>query len=431
MEKCWAKFIVTFFFILHSFYAFGQNSDSLSNQFSVHFELRPRFEYRFNNVQSASDPTSPFLLATQRNRISFQYSRKHIWLIKSELQEIHEWESSNRASQVGSINFYQFYFEYFTKRLKFRIGRQGVLLDNGRIFSDAPWAQQSRAHEGIRITEYSTHHAQDLFFLFTRDYGELFESTYSPVASHRYKYLLIHHLKHNFKHGFALNTINYVEFFENAAPPREKNVRATMGGRVEFQRNRVYSTVNGYFQFGKNLQGRRINAYYLQPEIRFQASKSTIRLGAEIISGSRFQLPANQSGSFDIRYGVAWKFMGNMNLFTQFPNDLDDKGLINPYGFFIVPIAKNIDVRSDVHLFFAQRPFQRSNGSSTGKFLGFEHDVSFKFKINKSIELNYGFSYYLSSQSMKNLPKILETDKIAIWSYLMFSYSIHTIKASH
>ncbi len=427
-----SRTLVLLFSLYSSVEVFAQPKDSLTKQFSVDLELRPRVEYRHNHIQPPYDTISPYLFATQRNRISLQYSNKDTWLIKADLQEIHEWDRDNLASKVSSINFYQLYIEHITSRLKFRIGRQGILLDNGRMFSDAPWAQQSRAHEGVRITEYSSKHSQDLFFLFTRNYGELFEQNYSPVSSHKYNYLLVHNLKSNFKNGFSVNTINYLEFFENSIfSPSEKVIRATTGGRLEFQNQLFYTTLSGYFQFGQNAQGQRIKAYYLQPELRFLILKSTIRLGAEIISGSRFQQPTNNSGSFDIRYGVAWKFMGNMNLFTRFPIDVNDRGLINPYWFVSHPVTKKVSLRSDVHLFSLQHSLQNPNGSDSVKLLGFENDFSLNYNATKNIEFNCGFSFFYSKPTMSNLPKIIDSDKIASWNYLMVSYSINAINSKN
>jgi hypothetical protein len=415
-------------FILFCLKVSAQKKDSVNNQFSIDIEFRPRLEFRSNNIQPPIDTLSPYLFGTQRNRITLNYSKNNKINFKSELQEIHEWDTNKTYSRVGSINFYQLYFEYITKRVKLKVGRQGVLLDNGRIFSDAPWAQQSRAHEGIKLTEFSKRHTQDLFFLFTRDYGNIFHTTYSPVSSHRYKFLSVYHLKTSFKNGISLNTINYLEFFENKNISNKSILRATMGGRFEYQNKNIYTTVNGFVQFGQNAQGKNISAYYLQPEIKFLIKKNTVRLGAEIISGTPISFRMNQSGSFDIRYGVAWKFMGNMNLFTRFPEDLADRGLVNPYLFLIIPVNQRCIIRSDFHAFFSQYSLKKSVGNSKNKYLGYENDLSLKYSLNKSVEINSGISYTLSSPLMSELPKIVDAGKIALWGYLMVSYSISALK---
>lgn len=424
-------FIKTTLFILLLFsytkQTFAQQPDSLSEHIYLGVELRPRAEYTSNYTLPPNGGDDSYFYIAQRNRFSMMYSRKK-WLIKSDLQEIHLWDKTNNASKIGSINFYQLYFESKFKSINFRIGRQGVLLDNGRIFSDAPWAQQGRAHEGIRLIKNAKHFTNDFFFLFTRNYGNLFETTYSPVAAHRYKYLLINHLSYNSNKLLSFNSINAVDIFENS---NKTYTRATIGGRVELKNKRWYYTTNAYLQFGHNPQGKKLLAYYIQPEIRLSTSKSVLRLGMEILSGSGPNLTTNQSGDFDVLYGVAWKFMGNMNVFTRFPSDVNGKGLVNPYLFVTLPFNKKLSLRSDFHLFYTQYPLLNTEGQAVNKFLGFENDISIKYTPTKNIEVNYGFSFLDSSNSMKFLPRIHDENKLAIWSYLMVSYSLNALNIKH
>ncbi|MES2573333.1 MAG: hypothetical protein V4572_00180 [Bacteroidota bacterium] len=354
-----------------------------------------------------------------------QYEREK-WLVKSELQEIHLWDEENKKSKIGSINFYQLFLETKFKSVNIRLGRQNVLLDNGRIFSDAPWAQQSRAHEGIRLMKYSKHISNDFFFLFTRKYSDAYEPTYSPVAAHKYKYLLVNNFSYNSNKAFSFNSITAVDFFEskNSDP---FYTRGTAGGRIEFKIQQWYYTLNTYAQFGRNPQGQKLFAYYLQPEIRLSLGKSTLRLGAELLSGSPSQLPDSRSENFDVLYGVAWKFNGNMNVFTRFPADVGGKGLINPYLFASIPLDKKLSVRSDFHLFYTQYPLLNTLGQGMNKYLGFENDISLRYVPIKQIEINGGFSFMQSSDAMKYLPKIKDADKLAVWSYLMISYSFNAV----
>lgn|SRR5690606_19673742 len=423
-----ALIVLIILFVYKSSSLFAQQTDSLANKFLVDLEIRPRIELNYNFNQQPSDTLAPYFFITQRNRLSASYNIKNDWKFTAELQEIHEWDKYNSSSRVANINFYQLFFEYRVKNLKFRIGRQGVLIDNGRIFSNAPWAQQSRAHEGVRITEQSKNHSQDLYLLFTRNYGDVFDPSFSPVAAHKYKYLFVHHFNHLPIGHFAFNTTNSFELLESQNSLSTR-LRVTTGGRIELKKENFYATLNGYYQFGRNQQDKNINAYYLQSEISFNILKSTIRVGTEIMSGDRWDLSSNQSNSFDIKYGVAWRFMGNMNIFSSFPKDLDNRGLINPYLSASVPINDKITLRSDFHLFYSQYLLKNEIDNASDNYLGFENDLSIKYRINQQMELNYGFSYFSSSSAMAFLPKIDNVDKIAIWNYLMFSYRINIIRS--
>jgi len=411
------------FFIIFQLNA--QQTDSLTRQFVMDVEIRPRAEYTSNYILPPNDSIDPYFYITQRNRISMQYVREK-WLIKSDVQEIHLWDQNNKASKVGSINFYQLFFETKFKSVNFRLGRQSVLLDNGRLFSDAPWAQQGRSHEGIRIMKYSKHTSNDFFFLFTRNYNDEFETFYSPVASNRYKYLLMNNFHYNSNKYFSFNSMNIVDFLKSTTSD-QMYTRATTGGRIEFKKTQWYYTLNSYLQFGKNPKGQKLFAYYIQPEIRLTLKNSIWRLGAEIISGSSSSLATNESGDFDVLYGVTWKFNGNMNVFTRFPTDVSGKGLVNPYLFTTIPISPKLTIRSDFHLFYTQHPLLNNLGSEASKFLGFENDLSLKYIPVKELEINYAFSFYKSTDTMKYLPKIQNENKLAVWSYLMVSYSFNAV----
>lgn len=418
-------FSLLFFFATSFFQINAQQTDSLSQQFITNIEIRPRAEYTSNYILPPNLSDDPYFYITQRNRFSMQYAREK-WLIKSDVQEIHLWDKDNRGSKVGSINFYQLFFETKFKSLNIRLGRQSVLMDNGRLFSDAPWAQQGRAHEGIRIMKYSKHISNDFFFLFTRNYSTEFESAYSPVVSNKYKYLLVNNFSYNSNKGFSFNSISAVDFLENTNSG-QMFTRATTGGRIEFKKKQWYYTLNSYLQFGRNATGQKLFAYYFQPEIKLSLQKSSWRLGAELISGSNPDLADNSSGNFDVLYGVTWKFNGNMNVFTRFPNDVGGKGLINPYLFTTIPLNSKLSIRSDFHLFYTQYPQLNNLDQETTKFLGFENDFSLKYIPVKELEINYAFSFYKSTNAMKYLPKIQDENKLAIWSYLMVSYSFNAV----
>lgn len=403
----------------------AQKTDTLSQQFLMNIEIRPRAEYTSNYFLASNTTLDPYFYLTQRNRISMQYEREK-WLIRSDVQEIHLWDKENTASKVGSINFYQLFLETKFKSVNIRLGRQNILLDNGRLFSDAPWAQQGRAHEGIRIMKYSEHFSNDSFFLFTRNYNTHFEPVYSPVAANRYKYMLANSFSYNSKKIFSFNSIAAVDFLESIESGH-LYTRATTGGRIDFKSKQWNYTLNSYLQFGRNVKGHKVFAYYFQPEIKLSLQKSNWRLGAEIISGSSPHLSTNHSGDFDVLYGVTWKFNGNMNVFTRFPADVGGKGLINPYLFTTIPLHSKLSIRSDFHLFYTQYHLKNELNQNVKKFLGFENDISLKYNPVTAIEVNCAFSFYQSTAAMKYLPKIQDENKTAFWSYLMVSYSFNAV----
>ncbi|WP_235153563.1 alginate export family protein [Dyadobacter sp. CY345] len=369
-----------------------------------------------------ADTVMPELFTTLRNRLGITYRTN--WLrLHASPQEIHVWGKSGRFSKVGSINFFELYAEpSITKSLSVRIGRQALSLDNGRIFSAAPWAQQSRAHEGIRFI-YKKSLETDLTIAFTRPYSRNFDPVYSPVASHSYKYLFVHNLKYKFHNQITLTTINAVDIFRRTTGDRQYYQRITNGGRLEYAHGRIYATVSAYYQYGQNAASEKIQAYYIQPEISYNTGRTLFRLGAEILSGEKNTVSKGVSNSFVPLYGVAWKFMGNMNLFTRFPADVNKKGLVNPYFFTIFQAGKKLSLRGDAHLFFSEFPLVSKGDEVDGKYLGFESDLSLNYRPAKAVEIIYGYSFTLATRRMELLNKVIDAGEIPVWSYLMVSYA--------
>lgn len=420
-----AAFFIFCFFTTIGNHVSAQELDTIAKQFVLNVEIRPRAEYTSNYILPPNDSIDPYFYITQRNRISMQYSQEK-WFLKSDIQEIHLWDNENSNSKVGSINFYQLFLETKFRNINFRLGRQSILLDNGRLFSDAPWAQQGRSHEGIRIMKYSKHFMNDFFFLFTRNYNTSFEAAYSPVASNKYKYMMVYNFSYSPHQNLSLNSSSTVDFLEKTNA-EILYARATTGGRIEYKKNHWYYTLNSYLQFGQNQKGQHVLAYYFQPEVKLSLQKSTWRLGAEIISGSSSKLSIDNTSDFDVLYGVTWKFNGNMNVFTRFPADVGGKGLVNPYLFASFPLNTKLSLRNDFHLFYTQYPLVDSSNQDMSRFLGFENDFSVKYIPLKELEINAAFSFYKSTDSMKNLPKVQDENKLSFWSYLMVSYSFNAV----
>lgn len=428
MKKTAYIFLLVLIFGFLQLNLLAQAPEVPKQELKIDLEIRPRIEYRDNFKLIPTDSITPELINIQRNRLGITYLRNK-FKFHTSWQEIHVFGKQRKTSAICSINAYELYIEpALSKNISLRVGRQGVTLDNGRIFSDAPWAQQSRAHEGVRFMYKNKNLNTDFFTTFTRNYGTRFEATYSPVASHRYKWLFIHYLKYKFNENYTLTTINAADVFErtNNTPPQYYS-RFTNGGRIEYFNKNTYLTVNAYYQYGKNAAQKNIRAYYIQPEISQTMGKLKLRLGAEISSGDNTALQNTADHSFNLLYGVAWKFMGNMNFFTRFPADANGSGLVNPYIFAIYKINNKLSARADGHLFYTQYNLLDKQKNKAKRYLGFENDLLLNYKPTETFDFNFGFSYLLGTESMTLLKKIESASKIPLWTYLMVSYKIPTI----
>lgn len=361
-------------------------------------------------------------LFTQRHRLTVAYRRKWLRIVAS-LQEIHVWTENGVSPQTGGLNAHELYVESaLTENFSLRVGRQAMNLDDGRLFSQARWAQQSRSHEGLRMFYSKGALSTDLTALFTRPYYQGFGNEFSPVGLHAYLFLGVHHLKYTLPNHFTLTLLSYTDLYECTTCDRIAQ-KVTTGGRLDYRPSDVHLTISGYYQAGRARDMARLSAYYLQSEFQWTRGKTRVRLGAEVLSGANAALPEGQSRTFNIDFGVAWRFMGNMNLFTRFPEDVGGRGLINPYIFIQRDLGKGFSIRADGHLFRTMYATRTPKTNDAASYLGFENDLSASYSPNSLWDVRFGFSYFIAGDAMSRIGRVEGDGRVALWSYLMVSFN--------
>lgn len=401
--------------------AFNQKVNSENKNFSIGLEFRPRAEYRDGYKELRTSENKAAFFGTQRSRLYFNYSQPK-FKFHTSIQDIRVWGQYGQTSTSGSLNVFEAYAETsISDAFSVRLGRQKVELDNGRLFSAANWSQAGRAHDAVNIIYNSnTIHAESINS-FNQTSERIFDTDFSPTTFTNYKLLNVLYLKARLNQHFTLTTINAADSYQSKTYSGTLYTRATSGGRLEFEKGNLYATISGYYQYGQLQTREHISAYYFQPEIQLRSNKLTTRLGAEFISGENAEKVSDFSKSFVPLYGVAWKFMGNMDYFTSFPTDVKKGGLFNPYLFFIYDLNKKVALRSDFHLFYLGNKTKNNLGNTITPYLGFENDMSVKYKYNDFTTIDFGFSYMAAEKSMETL-KTGSSSIVPIWSYLMITF---------
>lgn len=394
---------------------------SENKSFSLGLEFRPRIEYRDGYKQLRTSDSKAAFFGTQRSRLNFTYEQ-HKFKFHTSIQDLRVWGQYGQTSTSGSLNVFEAYAETaLTDHFSVRMGRQKTELDNGRLFSAANWSQAAKAHDGINLIYNNKNIHSEFITAFNQTSERIFETNFAPTTFKNYKWLNVHFLKAKLDKHFTLSTINSADGYESKTNPRTMYTRGTSGGRIEFEKENLYLTLSGYYQYGKLQTGNKISAYYFQPEIQWKSDKLTSRLGAEIMSGDNADKPSSISKSFVPLYGVAWRFMGNMDYFTTFPSDLKNGGLINPYLHLIYDLNKKLSLRSDFHLFYLENNVKDVSNNNINPYLGFENDLSIHYKYNNFTMIDFGFSYMAAEKSMETL-KAGNSNITPVWSYLMITF---------
>lgn len=397
----------------------------LSKSLTITAEIRNRTEFRhgYKNFYPVNDDTTAAFFNTQRTRLNFTYSQEKFDLYAS-LQDVRVWgQMDPRQGQNAPLYLFEIYAEpHFNDKWSVRIGRQRLLYDNERLFSENDWRNTSNSHDAAKlIFNDNKNFKTDFTAAYNQSAENILNSDYKPVGFQNYKVLLVHYLNVKMKHDFTLTTMNVADGYQSSRNYKTTNMRFTSGGRIEYSGKKLYGTISAYYQYGKDSSSKNLSAWYAQPEVRLTSKSFTIRLGAEIMSGTD-AANTNTDNSFVPLYGTAHTFNGNLDLLSAFPKDVGNAGLINPYLFF--EWAKDKwTVKMQNHLFYSLKFYVHSaTGLSLKKYLGFENDYRIYFKANNFTTMEFGGGWALAENSfieIKN-PKTTKPENYSSTPYFAY-----------
>jgi len=118
-------------------------------------QIRPRYEMRARDFNNASDPFHFFSTRTRLNVQSEIFEDTEVFI---QLQHVRLWGDVDSGlqnnDQDDSLGIHQSYLDLknvISPNLDFRIGRQEVTLDGGRLVHNNGWTQGALTHDAIRI----------------------------------------------------------------------------------------------------------------------------------------------------------------------------------------------------------------------------------------------------------------------------------------
>ncbi len=401
--------------------------------------MRSELRHGYRNV--AIKDTTPAFFVNQRARLNFDFKSKRFDFYAS-LQDARVWGQQDprggqgtnssvtgSAASVYPLYFFELYAEpHFNDRWSVRIGRQRIMYDNQRLFAENDWRLAAASHDAVRlIYNNKINLTTELLAAYNQSAENVIGSNYVPNGFKNYKDLVVHYLNWKLSKTFSLTTINSMDGYQSATAANTAYQRFTSGGRLEFQSYNWYATFSGYYQYGKDSSGRKLSAYYIQPEIKFTSKAFTTRLGFEYMSGQ--DSLSSKDNSFVPLYGVAHRFNGSLDFFTAFPSDTKSGGLMNPYLLFQYQKDK-VTLRFENHLFYSQTAYPFKGMPVSNKYLGYENDWRFNYKVNPFTDLEYGFSWATVSNSLVEVKNSIKSEsdlnkysKTPYWMYVSVRFT--------
>ena len=435
-KKCTGMKYVIFFILLGTSQSImaqdttkAKTDTTKKNALTISVDMRVRAEFRHGyRLIPTADTTAAFFI-NQRTRLNFDYKTKKLDLYVS-IQDARVWgqqdprEGQATVTPTEATTYPLYIYEAYAEprlsgKLSIRIGRQKIAYDNNRLFSENDWRLPAGSHDAVRLIYNNKKDFTNEFIFAYNQYGENnFTTNYKPAGFFNYKTLIVDYFNYKISDKWNFLSINCADGYQSSLPGDYKTtyMRFTDGGRIEYTSNNWYATFSGYYQYGKDSSGKKLAAYYIQPEIKYFTKTFTARLGVEYMSGHDGNKPVTKDNNFVPLYGVAHRFMGNMDLFTTFPGDLNNAGLVNPYLFFMYQKNK-LTLRCENHLFYSQNNFM-SDGAVIKKYLGFENDWRLNYKANSYTEIESGFCWASVTQSAVIIKKGGDTKAFPYWMYM-------------
>ncbi len=406
--------LIVFFCLIHV--SLSQNKSV--RLFDADLEFRPRLEFLEGyGGELPNDTTNVETLFSTRTRLNFRLSKNRFSLYSS-LQNISRWRSSQNSNTPISLSVFELFLKYKISNYSvLKVGRQAIEIDNGRLFSKANWSQTSRSHQAINwILEKDSINNQLIVSYRNPLSSDQWNSWWPGTPDYNYMLTEFIEFKKTDWKFYILSTTEALRAKEVGSP---LYVRSTIGGRLTNNFKGLTSTFAGFYQFGQSSSSIKVRAFYLQPEVSYEHKKFTFKLGAEYLSGSNYDFDNSVSRSFSTLYGVAFKFMGYLNYFTSFPSDLKGSGLINPYFSSEYKFSEQIKFRAESHLFFSANGLETEHPEQP-RYLAFEEDFKFKYKINDWTSLDVGFAFMLASEAME-LIKTGDSFRVPTFGFIMFT----------
>ena len=400
------------------------------NTLTFGLDMRMRFEWRHGYKSIPTPDTTSAYFINQRTRFNVDYKSKKLDVFLS-LQDARVWgQQDPREGQTGTstqttpnTTFPLYLFEgyaepHFGDKFSIRIGRQRVIYDNQRLFAENDWRLPGASADALRlIYNNKINFTTELLAAYAQSGENVFTTKYQPLVPLP-KSLVVNYINWKLTDKFTLTTINSMDGFQSSNPQKYTTTyqRFTSGGRLEFSTYNWYLTFSGYKQYGKDSSGKKLDAFYLQPEIKFTTGPLIFRLGMEYLSGADSSAHPTEDKNFVPLYGVAHRFMGNLDFFATFPSDVNGAGLVDPY-FFFQYLKNKISLRIENHLFYSQSRFLYK-GEAIDKYLGFENDWRFNYKPSKITDIEIGFAWAAVTRSMTVIKRAGDDSITPYWTYV-------------
>lgn len=396
-------------------------------QVSIDAEFRPRSEFRQGFNQPLPDGTKPALVTLQRTRLNFNYQSGVInaRLVLQDSRVFGETDTKQPSTATsGSIGVYEAWTELLLfSGTSFKIGRQGVQFEDGRLFSLSLWSNTGNAHDLAQFRYFAPGLDIQLGYAYNNQKAYNADSSFYNVSK-MYKQLAFLHLTKKIATGLDLSLLGVDEGFQKSKADLALFRRFTTGGTLQLKNDKLPFgfLVTGYYQFGKSAPTVDLDAFLLALKTTYTFTDNIGGLaGIDYYSGSESTLENTKTNTFSkLPYGVNHSFNGYMEYWAALPKG----GLVNYFGGVSLKWGKKLS--SDITYY----GFNLVKGMKVGtngvqKNIGSELDLVLNYKFSPETAVQFAWcSYFVTDGTNMLKYKTASVDT----RFNQFAYLMLTIK---
>ncbi len=400
------------------------------SQFTINAEIRPRGEYRNGYKQLYSTNPDPAFFVSQRTRLTLDYTNDKV-ITKISFQDVRVWGDEKFKTDVATLGLKEAWVDFkLCDSIWLKIGRQVFAFDNERLMGSVNWNQVGMSHDAILLHAKNKTWSLDAGGAFNQiSDATLWGTDYALLSPTNYKALGFIWLTRHFK-NLDLTATCITDGYQKTTTKNTTYARVTSGISANYKTEKLKFSGRGYWQSGKNILGVKINAWFANADVKYNISKKlSFLLGFEHWSGQHSNAN-NNDNRFDVLYGGAHRFNGNMD-FYKTKDDVLGMGLNDYYANVSYKINKKLLLKTDIHYLNSDKDFFYKNGVRYhfAKNLGTEADLSFSWDLYEYVNINAGYSFMLPSKPFADAQFTMtgvqyNTKRIPQWAFVMLTFNM-------
>ncbi|PTB95972.1 hypothetical protein C9994_09465 [Marivirga lumbricoides] len=390
-------------------------------QFSLKADFRARGEYRDGARILLSDSLEPTFVASQRTRLIADY-KDDKFQIRIGLQNARIWGNDDERANIPNINLSEGWFKYaLLPSLAAKVGRQHLVLDDGRIFGMRNWNDIAVSHD-LAVLQYEKNDWNILAGGGYNNDGN--DYTASPYNVKYYKYLVFLWVNRTFENGLQVSLLHSTDANEDKTDFTKTNKRNTVGLYSKYSSNSNFGFEgSAYYQYGKHTSGLDQSGYMFSLIPSYQLSeKVKLVAGTNYFSGNnQLDTTSTTNRSFNKLFGDGHRYYGLLDYFLNIEDNTDRTGVQELFAGVFIKTSEKSELEISYHHFATTGALidtQSPKFKAADAELGSEIDLQYKHKVNSYFTVVLNYATMFATPSMEIL-KGGDHNRYQQWANLM------------